>query len=117
MKKRKMIYIAGPMSGIKDFNFPAFFEAQTRFEALDYFVFNPAAKDIENHPDIQNNPTGDQKIAAEKDGFNLRDAMIWDTHSICQSDAIYMLRGWEKSKGAFAEWALAKALDLEIMYQ
>ena len=32
-------------------------------------------------------------------------------------DAIYMLRGWENSKGARAEHAVAVWVGLDIMYQ
>ena len=39
------IYIAGPMSGIKDWNFPAFFKAEAELEALGYKVINPAHND------------------------------------------------------------------------
>lgn len=119
--KDKKIYIAGPMQGYPEFNFPAFFEAQGYLERLGWIVFNPAAKDLEKHPDIQNNSTGDIKEASEK-GFDLRVALTWDMSRICESDGIYLLRGWEHSHGASAEWALAVALqktykDFRIIYQ
>lgn len=113
----KKVYIAGPMTGYKDFNFPAFMKAEEDFTKMGFEVFNPAKKDIEAHGEgIADNPTGDQKLAAEKDGFDLRKALAWDTARICESDGIVMLGGWEKSQGAFAEWALAKALGLQIIY-
>ena len=31
------------------------------------------------------------------------------------ADAVFMLRGWEKSAGAVAEYALAKKIGLEII--
>ena len=39
------IYIAGPMTGIKDFNFPAFFEAEKQLNKLGHEVYNPAHND------------------------------------------------------------------------
>jgi hypothetical protein len=36
---------------------------------------------------------------------------------LIDSDAIYMLRGWEQSKGARAEHAVAVWIGLEIIYQ
>ena len=36
------IYIAGPMSGLPDFNYPAFNQAEQRLLALGYEVENPA---------------------------------------------------------------------------
>lgn len=112
----KKIYIAGPMTGIPSFNFPKFFEAQRVYEQHGWTVFNPAKKDLDDHPDIENNPNGDVLVAMAKDGFNLRTALDWDTTAICKSDAVVMLPGWENSKGAFAEWALARALGLRIDY-
>ena len=41
------LYLAGPMSGIKDFNFPAFNEAAEHLRKLGYEVFNPAEDDVE----------------------------------------------------------------------
>jgi hypothetical protein len=119
------IYIAGPMSGYPEFNFPAFFEAQKEFEEKGWKVFNPAQKDIESHGTaIMDNPTGDPILAAKKDGFDIREALRWDTDAICKSDAILMLRGWEHSPGACAEHSLARAIQkhvgrekMEIIYQ
>jgi hypothetical protein len=48
----------------------------------------------------------------------MRNALMRDMVAICdECTAIYMMSGWEKSKGAKAEWSLAKALSLEIFYE
>jgi len=112
----KKIYIAGPMSGMKDFNFPNFNTAAQKFRNEGWVVFNPVEKDEEEHGSDVFKGDGDIE-ACEAQGFSLRKALAWDTARICESDAIYMLDGWEKSSGAFAEWALARTLRLEIIYQ
>lgn len=114
------IYLAGPMSGIKEFNFPAFNAVSAKLRAEGHSVFNPAERDIERHNGVdisQGNETGSQEFAAEKYGFSLRDALADDTWYICkEADAIAMLPGWENSKGARAEWTLSVALGLTIIY-
>lgn len=116
----KNIYLAGPMTGIPEFNFPAFRAAATRLRAQGHKVFNPAERDIERHGGIdisKGNANGDQSQAVEEHGFCLRTALAEDTAWICHhADAIAMLPGWEHSKGARAEHALALALGHEIIY-
>ncbi|MGV8293741.1 DUF4406 domain-containing protein, partial [Pseudomonas aeruginosa] len=36
------VYLSGPMTGITDFNYPAFNAEEKRIRALGYFVENPA---------------------------------------------------------------------------
>lgn len=117
--KKKAIYVAGPMRGIPQFNFPAFFAAGDKLAAEGWTVFNPAKKDQDQYGDKlwKDNTKGSEAEASSNTGFSLRDALAWDTEKICKEcDAIAMLPGWEKSNGAFAEWALARALGLEVMY-
>lgn len=110
------IYVAGPMRGHPEFNFPAFMKAAKDLRALGFEVFNPAERDI----DKGFNVTGMQGLACEMvdQGFSLRQALSDDTRWICEhADMIYMLNGWEFSDGALAELALAKALGLRVRYQ
>ena len=111
------IYLAGPMRGIKDFNFPAFYKASQTLRNSGNVVFNPAERDVEEHgEEISKSPTGDLKDA-EKKGFNLRTALAADLEWIClRAEAICLLPGWENSKGACAERATALALGLEIIH-
>ena len=110
-------YLAGPMRGIKDFNFPSFMSATMTLTSAGHSVFNPAQRDMEKYGiGICNSPTGDFKDIAHL-GFSLREALSADTKYICEeAEAIVLLPGWEKSKGACAEKALAEALGLEIFY-
>lgn len=112
-----IIYLAGPMSGIPHFNFPAFHRAAWRLRAQGHTVFNPAEWDIKKYGDIsEHNTTGDVAQAAN-DGFNLREALAKDTQFICmEADAIALLPGWEYSSGAIAEWALGRAFGHKFIY-
>jgi hypothetical protein len=120
-KEAKMkFYLAGPMTGIPNFNFPAFNVAASRLRSIGHEVFNPAERDIERHGGVDisaDNHTGDPALAAKTHGFSLREALADDTAFICkEADAIAMLPGWENSKGARAEHALAFALGHRIVY-
>ena len=113
------LYLAGPMQGYPEFNFPAFHTYAKELREDGWWVFSPAERDIERHgADIsQGNANGDSKQATEDHGFSLREALKDDTNFICmEADAIAMMPGWENSKGAQAEWALARALGHKVLY-
>lgn len=117
----KKIYVAGPMTGYPEFNFPAFFAAQKQLEAEGWIVANPADKDQEVDLDAEAVRTGDAARAIKK-GFDFREAYLWDVRHIIEGDAIYMLRGWQFSPGAVGEHAVAVAMkrhypDFQIIYQ
>lgn len=112
------IYIAGPMRGKKFYNFPAFFRAEGHLAELGWSVFNPARMDIENGSiDPRNLPDDHDWNSVDNINFSLTDAVARDAQAIQDSDAIYMLRGWEYSTGARAEHALAVWLGINIYYQ
>lgn len=117
----KKIYIAGPMSGYPEFNFPAFMASETMLKEQGWQVFNPANKDLEEdvHKD-ESFETGDAKKLVSN-GWNFRDAYLWDVTKVIESDAIFMLPGWENSPGASGEHAVAVAVrkhypDYQIIY-
>ena len=112
------IYLAGPMRGIPEFNFPAFFAITEALRAQGHEVFNPAERDNEHHGvDIsKGNSTGDEALAASTFGFNLREALGCDLAWICaHAEAIALLPGWQNSNGATAERAVGVALNLKIL--
>ena len=111
------IYLAGPMRGIPNFNFPAFDIAAARLRGLGHYVFSPADHDREVNPDIENNPTGSEELAAKTSDWTIRKALEADLTWICrEADCIALLPNWEKSTGAKAEWALGVALGLKFWY-
>ena len=112
------IYVAGPMRGIPEFNFPTFHAATATLRAQGHLVFSPAERDHIHHgKDIsKGNATGSEEQAAKEHGFSIREALGSGAAWICaHADAIYLLPGWEQSKGATAERALGIALGLEIL--
>ena len=118
MKKR--IYLAGSMSGIPEFNFPAFNQAAYTLRKQGHFVFNPAERDNARHGGVdisKGNETGSQTQAAVEHGFSLADALIDDlTFIMREATTIALLPGWEHSAGANLEFATAKIFKLEFMY-
>ena len=113
------LYLAGPMRGIPEFNFPAFEKAAAMLRRDGHEVFNPAEKDMERHGGVNigaGNATGSEEQATKDHGFNLRDALCDDLTFICtEADGIALLPGWRNSKGAVAEHATAVALGLEVI--
>ena len=99
----KMGYICGPMSSHDDLNAPAFARAEAYLRRRGFEVFNPAAKPIEN-------PSKIESLEFRREVFAL------DTHWICRNaDFLALLPGWEKSLGATAEIALARAVGIQVV--
>lgn len=108
-------YIAGPMRGIPEFNFPAFFVVGDYFERLGYNVFNPARHDVKTFGDtVWKGRSGDESELEKDVGFDirtvLRDDLVWIAEN---AGVIVLLPGHENSKGAAAELALARALGIK----
>ena len=118
----KRAYVAGPMQGIPEFNFPTFNAVAHSMRRAGLEVFNPAERDIERHGGVdisKGNATGSLAAAKTEHKFDLRQALKEDTAFICDCDMVLMLPGWEKSNGAQAEHRLAVALQsegVEIIY-
>jgi len=111
------IYVAGPMRGIEAFNFPAFDTKTNMLKSQNWKVVNPAEMD-RNDGEPSNNPHEFNPAINYEDHEFMREALKRDLVSICENcTAIYMMDGWESSRGAKAEWHLAKALGLDIYYE
>lgn len=111
------IYLAGPMRGKPNFNFPAFDYAAAKLRAQGHEVFSPADKDRECIG-AENfiNPTGDEDKLAAIANYTIRDALGNDLAWICkEAEAIALLPGWEASTGANAERATGIAIGATII--
>jgi hypothetical protein len=108
------IYLAGPMRGYPEFNFPAFHANAHNLRNMGHTVFSPAEKDEEQFgaAAFKGKEEIQEKVAAAV-GFDLRKALKMDLDYICEhADAVCLMVGWETSKGARAESATALALGL-----
>ena len=92
----KRFYVAGPMTGYPDLNFPAFHAAAARLRAIGHHVENPA--------EINADPSA-----------GWLECMRADIARLVTCDAVYLLPGWSKSRGACIEHQLAVGLGLEIV--
>lgn len=101
------IYLAGPMTGISEFNFHEFDRYAAILKSHGHDVSNPAQMDRE---------LGFDSSVSEVSQEFLRGALRRDLAAICDADAIAMLPGWENSGGARIEWMLAVRLGLKIIY-
>lgn len=100
---RKTIYIAGPMAGLPDNNFPAFAAAEEWLEAQGWKPINPAKFNAV----FGDTPTG-----------KLLDAVCESERAaIPFLDAIYLLKGWQKSKGARRELEVALKYNLIVLVE
>lgn len=111
MTTPKYVYIAGPMRGIEEFNFPTFDAAEAALVDAGHVAFNPAGRD-RLHGFNPTGMTGNEDLAEH--GFDLRTALNDDLAWITRhADAILLLPAWQKSKGARAELNTAAALGLK----
>lgn len=86
------IYISGPMTGKPDLNFPAFHRAATYLRAKGYEVVNPAE-------------------FGEEPGMEWHQYLRKDIAALVECDEIYLLEGWQQSKGASLEVHIAHTLE------
>lgn len=101
------LYCAGPMTGHRDYNFPAFAEATARLRALGHEVISPAEHDVEEgwvvvtYDEFGGILQAKDREASE---FDWHKALDWDLKAIDTCDGIYLLPGWTKSRGATKEY-------------
>ncbi|WP_421228514.1 DUF4406 domain-containing protein [Aeromonas jandaei] len=87
------VYVAGPMTGLPEFNRPAFFAAEAHLKELGAVVVNPAVL---------------------PDGFSHDAYMRMCIPMMMECDAVAFLPGWQQSKGARQEFTRAHSFGLDL---
>lgn len=116
------IYVAGKMTGMPDHNRKAFDTAAERLRARGHFVINPV--DISQ---LFGNPEElEDSFKCLYEGMSqVRNCTSRIAHAVMEADlaavrscdAIYLLRGWETSRGAKKELAEAIRCGLHVMQE
>jgi len=90
------IYIAGPMTGLPDYNYPKFNAMERTLRKAGYsMILNPA--------DIAGGETGYHYSYYIRESLKL----------VSKADAVVFLNGWENSKGANLEFHAASLMGLK----
>ena len=92
---KEKLYIAGGMTGLPELNFPAFHAEAARLRTLGFDVVSPA--------EINTDPNAAWAKC-------MRD----DIKELVTCDAIVLLPGWEKSRGANLEFHIAERLEMAV---
>lgn len=92
----KAVYLAGPMTGYPDYNFPAFEEARKQLRRLGAEVICPAE-------------------AGQVEGWEWKDYMKRDILMMLDADSVVVLPGWEQSRGAKMEVGIAAKLRMTVL--
>jgi hypothetical protein len=91
------IYLSGPMTGHPNMNYPLFQRVAKELREAGFEVISPA----------ENRGNEGEWVDYMKNSIRL----------LLHCNAIYMLRGWEDSKGATLEHEIAKDLGYQVIYQ
>jgi len=110
---KKIAYISGPISGLQNGNFDKFDLAQKELEKQGYIVVNPHEINKELY----------QKWASKLDDISQstqdeiwRDFMKSDIRHLTLCSCVFVLDGWEDSRGSRIEIFLAQKLGMKVYY-
>lgn len=116
MNDKGTITISGGMTGIPHFNFPEFDDATFQLALQGFEVLNPAQQDRDDGFDAMALPE-DYDWFSWPTHLDKEATIRRDLENVFRCTHIYMLEGWENSKGARTEHALAFWLGRQIIYQ
>ena len=98
-----MIYLAGPMTGMPNWNHDAFCDAASRIE--DYHARSRESREKVHNPAMHFD--GRKDLPREQ---YMRKAVV----ALMHCSQVYLLDGWENSEGAKLEVAIARELGLPV---
>lgn len=110
----KVIYIAGPMTGLPGYNHKAFDDAAAFYRSQGWYATNPIDLDLKfDGVDIRSLPINHDWDSMPAT-MNRDDIIRRDFEAVMASDAIALLPGWQESTGANAELRLAVWRGIEV---
>lgn len=95
-KQKEIIYISGPMEGVENYE-ENFRRAEDDLTEAGYKVVNPANIDVT--------------------GMSREEILKKDIRLLWGCDGIYMLKGWQQSRGANREYGFALGCGMPIMHE
>lgn len=100
------LYLAGPMSGLPDWNYPYFIKVEAALVDQGYEIVNPARL----HPA----PNATTRVDWNNPEWTRlwRQFVVEDLQHLMQCDGIAALKGWRKSRGARVELNVASGLRM-----
>lgn len=102
----KSIYIAGPITGMENNNREAFEKAEEFFLSKGKIVCNPHK--IVPYCLIEKYMNNEKKLWVEAVKICVR--------SVTRQDAVFVLEGWNSSRGATVEIFTAQTLNIPVFY-
>ena len=102
--KKKVIYVSGKITGTSDYA-DRFSAVEDKLIAEGYEVLNP----------VRTGKWLERYLAPEKPTWvqYMKSAIA----AMMKADCIYMMSGWNQSKGAWVEHFLARVLNYSIIYE
>ena len=97
---KRIAYISGPMSGIVGYNYKAFNAAAKELRGRGWRVINPV----------------------ELDARTKKKALVWEDYlrrdipEVLKCDKVFVLPGWERSRGAKLEVLIAHSLKIPVVH-
>ncbi len=98
LPKGTKLYLAGPMTGYEDYNYPVFHRVEEVLTEQGYQVINPAKF-------FNGDQTLPKKTYLKK-----------DIQELVECDAVVLLPGWEFSTGARIESGVASLMGIPLLF-
>lgn len=110
------VYVAGPMTGYPEFNFPAFNEGERLLVQRGWEVVNPAKLDALTNAELAAyiEEHGHDPEGGLGEGSMLPAYLRRDFKELVYCDGLVLLDGYRYSPGANAELTVARFLDLKV---
>ena len=106
-----ILYLAGPMSGLPQFNFPGFDKAAEQLRGFGYEVINPAAEDSDEVRALALASVAG--TMGDLDGrLSMKETVIRNTEGVMSAAGLALLPSWTISTGAKHEVAVADRVGI-----